>query len=184
MSPESSAGPATTVHGAFAESAAIWPSHDFFHVPLAAAQGYSAAAINSTYDAAARRFAGLGIAYGACGLRSGQRVALLLDNRAEFFLNYLALDALGVSVVPFNGEATPSELAHILRDSQAVLALAWSERRSALERALVKLESCAGASLGRRGRAEAAAGRRARVSGCRRSGSPLPRAAPATPRTA
>lgn len=140
MSLDNSSGPATTVHEAFAESAAIWPGHDFFHVPLAAAKGYSATPVNWTYGAAAIRVAELRAAYGACGLKAGHRVALLLDNRAEFFLHHLALNGLGVSVVPLHGEATPSEMAHILRDSQAVLTVAWPERRALLERALAKLD--------------------------------------------
>lgn len=130
-----------TVYGAFRASAEKWAERPFFHVPACAAHDYSETAVEWRYGQAAQRVAEGVEAYRAAGLKPGHRVALLLGNRADFFLNYLALNALGVSVVPLGSEATPAEVAHILRDSRAVMVLALPACRDLLAQACTMLDN-------------------------------------------
>jgi acyl-CoA synthetase (AMP-forming)/AMP-acid ligase II len=135
-----------SVYQTFCATAARWSDRPFFHVPASVAKGYSDTAIDWTYADALLQVNHLIGGYSAAGLMPGHRVALLLGNRADFFLHYLALNALGVSIVPLNGEATPAELVHILRDSQALLIVALAEYRDALEQVISGLNvapSCA-----------------------------------------
>jgi crotonobetaine/carnitine-CoA ligase len=45
-------------------------------------------------------------AYSRAGYGYGHRVAMLFDQRPEFFFHYYALNALGASVVPINPTTT------------------------------------------------------------------------------
>ena len=45
--------------------------------------------------------------YATAGYGHGHRIAVMLDNRADFFLHLLALNKLGVSVVPVNSASCP-----------------------------------------------------------------------------
>ena len=56
------------------------------------------------------------------------RVALLLENRPEMFLHWLALNALGISVAPLNPAWRSSELAYALAHSEACLVIALPGR--------------------------------------------------------
>ena len=77
--------------------------------------------------------------YAAAGYGRGARVALLLENRPVFFLHWLALNALGVSIVPINPDVRPDELSFQLELSQADLLVAASDR----------MQVTKGAALGR-----------------------------------
>jgi acyl-CoA synthetase (AMP-forming)/AMP-acid ligase II len=73
----------------------------------------------------ARRFADAG--YG-----SGQRVALLLENRPEFFTHWLALNSLGVSIVPLNPDLRLEELIYQINVADADLIVAYSRESPTL----------------------------------------------------
>ena len=134
-------GESSTVFQAFAVSAAIWADRPFFHVPRHAAKAYSDTAVAWSYREAGKRVGELSGLYAESGLQSGQRVALLLGNRAEFFLHYLALNFLGASVVPLSAEATAAEMAHILRDSRASLLVALAGQHQSLADTFIKLSN-------------------------------------------
>ncbi len=57
-----------------------------------------------------------------------QRVALLLENRPEMFLHWLALNALGISAAPMNPAWRSAELGYALAHSEASLVIALPER--------------------------------------------------------
>ncbi|WP_446831707.1 AMP-binding protein [Candidatus Foliamicus sp.] len=61
-----------------------------------------------------------------------RRVALLLENRPDMFLHWLALNALGVSVAPLNPAWRSAELAYALTHSEACLVIALPERTEEL----------------------------------------------------
>lgn len=128
-----------TVHQAFQQTAAKLPYADFLHIPALAAAAYSPAPITLQYGEAAERIQTLARQYTNSGLRPGHRVALLLDNRVEFFVHWLALNAIAVSVVPLNPEGSSADIAHVLNDSGAVMAVALAERRPLLEEATAEL---------------------------------------------
>jgi carnitine-CoA ligase len=67
----------------------------------------------------------------------GERVALIMDNRAEFMVAFLAALVCRAAVVPVNPEAGATDATHVLANSGAVVAIV-DEQGAAL------LESCRG----------------------------------------
>ncbi|TCP47342.1 crotonobetaine/carnitine-CoA ligase [Tamaricihabitans halophyticus] len=53
------------------------------------------------------------------GIGPGDRVSVMLTNRAEFVLSWLAITRLGAALVPINVYYKPFELAHLIHDSGA-----------------------------------------------------------------
>ncbi|WP_119168441.1 AMP-binding protein [Algihabitans albus] len=66
--------------------------------------------------------------YRAAGYGPGVRVGLLLLNRPDFVLNFLALNAVGVSIVPINPDLRAAELEYLIGHSEMAAAVAVSER--------------------------------------------------------
>lgn len=116
-----------TVHGRFTGTVHRHPDRPYLHIPAQACRQYSDSPITLTYTQAAREAETLAGAWRAAGYGHGHVVALALDNRPVFFLHFLALNSLGVCVVPVNAEATAAELAHVLGASGACLVLALPE---------------------------------------------------------
>jgi len=58
-------------------------------------------------------------AFATLGLRPGDRLALLLENRPEWPETYLAATGLGLTVVPVDDKWQAQEVAHVLGDSGA-----------------------------------------------------------------
>src|SRR4030095_7823391 len=71
--------------------------------------------------------------YGAAGYGHGHRVALLLENRPEFFFHFLALNALGVSIVPVNPDYRHDELLYLLEHSETDLVVVTEGRVADME---------------------------------------------------
>jgi crotonobetaine/carnitine-CoA ligase len=125
-------GPAT-VHDAFLATAARAPGHAFLCAPPAPGRAYHPAGVEYTYGTARERVGALREAYAAAGYGHGHRVALLLDNRPEFFFHYLALNGLGAGVVPINPDYRHDELSYQMTHSAADLAVVLARRVSDLE---------------------------------------------------
>ncbi|MEV0975204.1 class I adenylate-forming enzyme family protein, partial [Microtetraspora glauca] len=62
----------------------------------------------------------------AHGVRRGDRVAVMLGNGVGFPVAWLAIAKLGAVIVPVNPGYRSADLAHVVKDSGAVLALAGS----------------------------------------------------------
>lgn len=92
----------------------------------AAAYGIEAGAIR--WGEAAERIERLRAAYARAGYGHGHRVGLLLENRPAFIFHWLALNALGVSVVPINAEMRSAELVYLIGHSEIGLAVTLPER--------------------------------------------------------
>jgi len=113
----------SSVYQTFCDSAAQYPDQDFLHIPLQACGHYSHSSVDLSYRQAGAGIEQLKSLYQRAGFGSGHRVALLLQNRAEFLLHWLALNALGTTVVPINDEMTAEEQAYIINHSEASLLL-------------------------------------------------------------
>ncbi len=111
----------------FEQSAARHPDRPFIHVPERAARGYAEGPIEFSYRQARARVDELKARYASKGYGLGHRLALMLDNRAEFFLHLLALNALGVSVVPVHGELSGKDLEFLISHSGAAAVLALDD---------------------------------------------------------
>jgi len=68
------------------------------------------------------------------GYGPGHRVGLLLENRPSFFICWLALNGLGVSVVPINPDLREDDLRYLLEHSEQVLAIVTAERLAQVRR--------------------------------------------------
>ena len=77
--------------------------------------------------------------YGAAGYGQGHRVALLLEQRPEFFFHYLALNGLGCSIVPINPDYRHDEMGYQMSHSEADLAVVIESRVGEVERVAAAL---------------------------------------------
>lgn len=108
-----------TPYQAFARTAARRPELILARAPASARLPWAPDGFEISYGAAAERVALLQAAYVAAGYGHGSRVALLLQNRPEFILHWLALNAIGAGIVPLNGDMRPEELRHQMTVSGA-----------------------------------------------------------------
>lgn len=104
-------------------SALRFPSADALHIPLTACKSYCDHAITLCYNEMEGHIESAIQAWSAAGPRG--RVALVLENRPEFFFHWLALNALGISVIPINHEMPDAEIPYYLEhgEASAVVAL-------------------------------------------------------------
>jgi crotonobetaine/carnitine-CoA ligase len=117
-----------TVAEAFAATAAAYGEQPFLIVPARDDRDWHPAGIEFAYGAAAREIAGLRERYRRAGYGNGHRVGLLLENRPEFFFHYLALNGLGVGIVPVNPDYRHDETLYLIDHSEADLAVVLPQR--------------------------------------------------------
>ena len=117
-----------SVHQRFAATAAVHPDADCLWVDAVTAQNYGIPAGGIRWSAAQVEVAALKSAYEAAGYGHGHRVALLLENRPAFLFHWLALNALGCSVVPLHADLRAAELEYLLGHSESALAVALGGR--------------------------------------------------------
>jgi len=112
----------STVAARFASSAALFPEHHWLQVLPETARANGAEARTWTYAEAAEIIDRLRAGYRAAGLRHGHRAGLLLGNSAEFLFHWIALNGLGVSIVPVNAESRAAELEFLIEHSEISVA--------------------------------------------------------------
>lgn len=88
-----------------------------------------------SYNEAADRISDRVRVLRAAGYGAGDRIALLLGNRPQHFIEMLACNAVGISVVPINPDLTGPEMAYILTHSDARLLVYADEYRARAEAA-------------------------------------------------
>jgi acyl-coenzyme A synthetase/AMP-(fatty) acid ligase len=110
-----------SVSAIFDRTAATFAQREFLHVPQEACREYSPVAVTVRYAEARGRVAALASQFRSAGYGPGHRVGIALDNRPEFFLHLLALNSLGISVVPLNAAMSASELSFVLAHSDLAL---------------------------------------------------------------
>ncbi|UCH47463.1 MAG: AMP-binding protein [Betaproteobacteria bacterium] len=66
--------------------------------------------------------------YAQAGYGLGHRVAILFEQRPEFFFHYYALNSLGVGIVPINPDYRVDEIRYVVEHSEASLALCVDHR--------------------------------------------------------
>jgi len=124
-----------TVRAAFDASADRHGDRAFLCVTPATAEAYGIAAGDLSYGAAAAEIARLAKVYRDAGFGHGHRAGLLLENRPEFLLHWIALNGLGVSAVPINADFRAAELEYLVGHSEIALAVAPAERHANLAEA-------------------------------------------------
>jgi len=114
---------ARTVQQAFRCTAARYPDNDLLWILPETAAKHGIEPRPFSYADAAVEVARLEGDYAAAGLGHGHRVGLMLDNRPGMFFHWLALNALGVSVVPLNPEWRSAELEYLIGHSELDVAV-------------------------------------------------------------
>ena len=66
--------------------------------------------------------------YERAGIGHGHRVAILFEQRPEFFSHYFALNALGAGIVPINPDYRVDEIRYVVEHSEASLAVCVEHR--------------------------------------------------------
>lgn len=109
------------IYSAFAESVQRYADRPMLYVTAATGRVYGSGAESHSYADMMDQVQALAARYGTTGLGPGDRVALMLENRPAFFANFLALNSLGVSVVPIYQDMPADEVAFRLEHSEAAL---------------------------------------------------------------
>ncbi len=130
-----------SVAAGFADSAKHFPEHPVIDVLDETAEIYGIAPGPMSYAALSERVFYLYDAYYSAGYVHGDRVGLLLENRPVFLEHWLALNTLGVSVVPISSEMRVAELSYLIAHSEIVLAVALSSHHGLVREAAAR-EGC------------------------------------------
>lgn len=121
-----------TVYDRLAASAARWPDRPLFCVLPETAQAYDILAGEISFAETLTRVDAQANAYAAAGYRAGHRVLILLENRPSYFLHWMALNRLGVSVVPVNPDLRAAELSYMIGHAEPASAVSIADRASDL----------------------------------------------------
>jgi len=122
------ATPATTLYETFLHTVARWGDRPAYCVPPMAGRTYHPGGFEMTWNETARGVERMKAIYAAAGYGAGHRVAILFDQRPEFFFHHYALNALGCSVVPINPDYRRDEIQYVVEHSEASLAVTVSNR--------------------------------------------------------
>jgi acyl-CoA synthetase (AMP-forming)/AMP-acid ligase II len=115
--------------------AAARPHAIFLQAPAAAELPYAPDGFAYRYGEAVTRIEALRRAYAAAGYGRGACIALLLENRPEYIWHWLALNGLGVSIMPINPDLRADDLAHQLSIAEPDLAVALADRHALIAKA-------------------------------------------------
>lgn len=124
-----------TVSAVFEAACNRFSARAMLNVLPATAEIYGIEAGEMTYAQAGRRVSHMADDLSAAGYGAGMRVALLLENRPDFFLLWLALNRLGASVVPINPDLRAAELEYLIGHAEPALIIAIPSRIDELKRA-------------------------------------------------
>ena len=120
----------STVFNAFAATAAKYGEKAFLHIPRSALGADAALGANAnapvewTYAQMLAEVEHLAASYREKGYGVGHRVALLLENQPAFLAHWLAINAVGASIVPLNPDYQRAELEYVLGHSEASVVVA------------------------------------------------------------
>lgn len=117
-----------TIDDAFQAVAGRRPDLACVSVPPSSGRNYAAGGLEWTYGELADRVEIAATAYSRAGYGHGHRVALLLENRPDFLVHFLALNRLGIGVIPVNPDYRRRDLTHLFENSGCDLAVVLDYR--------------------------------------------------------
>jgi len=132
MTADALAGLPSTVAAVFEATATALPGNDFLQVLPETAAILGVEARTWSYAEAAVEIARLSAMYSAAGYGHGHRAGLLLLNRPEFIFHFIALNQLGISVVPINPDWRAAELEFLIAHSEISVAACIPGREQVL----------------------------------------------------
>ena len=127
--------PGVTVHEAFRRVAARRGDAEFLCVESITAGAYGIEAGPRSWREVEGEVERLRAAYAQAGYGHGHRVGLLLENRPAFFTHWLALNSLGISIVPIHADLRAAELIYLIAHSEIGLAVTVPNREGSLRSA-------------------------------------------------
>ena len=130
-----------SVHDSFRLAVETAPERPLLCVLPETAAVYGIKAQEITYAGVAREVDRLIADYQAAGAMPGQRVMIRLENRPEFLFHFLALNALGLSILPVNPDLKVAELAYQIAHADPVLAVVTPDSVAMLKAAAVEAGS-------------------------------------------
>ena len=130
--------PSATVYEAFQRIAARRGDAEFLCVEAVTAAAYGIDPGPRSWREVAGEVERLRAAYAQAGYGHGHRVGLLLENRPAFFTHWLALNALGISIVPIHADLRPLELTYLIGHSEMSLAVTLPAREGGLRAAALE----------------------------------------------
>lgn len=134
---------AQSVYESFSLTVQRWPERDSLQVLPATAKVYDIEAGTLSYEKMHEQIISYSHRFERAGYAQGMRVALLLENRPDFFIIWLALNRLGVSVVPINPDLRTNELSYLLGHSEPALVISISSRLADLSKAVKRTDLAA-----------------------------------------
>jgi crotonobetaine/carnitine-CoA ligase len=105
-------------------------------VPANPMRNHAPEGLEWSYRQVAQQVQQLQSVYRQAGHGIGHRIGLLLENRPEHLLHKLAMNALGVCVVPLNPDHRPAEMAFVIGHSRLDLIICLPQLQSLVEQAL------------------------------------------------
>ena len=136
------AAPYSSVFDAFVNAAESYSERPFLRAPAISTKSYAPGEIAYSYGEAKARVDGLIGNYADRGLHVGDRVALVFDSRLDVYLHLLALNALGVSIVPLNSASSDAELLYLIEHSDCRLVVTATDFRERFDTLVEKLVDC------------------------------------------
>lgn len=127
-----------TIGEQFASSAGRYGDAPLLIVPRDPGRDYDATGRVLSYAQAQGKVDRIAQMLTAAGYGHGHRIAVMLENRIEHLLVKLACAVCGVSWVPVNPDYRPGEIAYLLQDSGADLALTTASRRELMRQGLAE----------------------------------------------
>ncbi|MCP4824871.1 MAG: long-chain fatty acid--CoA ligase, partial [Shimia sp.] len=127
-----------TIDALFVARSREFADQAFLVVPADARRAYHPEGVSWSYGEVAARVDALSDALVVAGYGHGHRIAVLLGNRPEMMVWKLALARIGVSWVPVNPDYRPAEVAYLLQDSGAILAVASPELTELMQAGLAE----------------------------------------------
>ncbi len=121
-----------SVHAALLAAADRWGARPFINVLPETAAVYAIAPGAMAYAEVAAQAEALAARLAGAGVGEGDRVMVLLENRPALLVHFLALNALGASLVPVNPDLRRAELGAMASHAAPVLAVATADRRADL----------------------------------------------------
>lgn len=123
-----------SMFAATADDAAFRP---FLCIPERHDRDYFPDGIELSYGEILRRICTLRDRYSASGFGHGHRACLLLENRPDFIVHWLALNSIGVSIVPINPAYRAAEIEYLISHAEPDLVVTLP-RQKELEKALTE----------------------------------------------
>ena len=130
-----------TLYQSLQRAAAKYGDRPAYAVPPSPKRAYHPGGWEITWKQTLDRAEEMKRLYERAGYGYGHRVALLFDQRPEFFYHYYALSALGASVVPVNPDYRVDEIRYLVEHSEANLAIAIESRLADMQAAVKEVGS-------------------------------------------